>query len=609
MQAPHSQLPLQHTYRGRRWWVLGVLAVAGITLVWRAVDLQVLDKDFLQSEGNARYLRMVSEPAHRGMITDRHGEPLAISTPVESVWANPQELIESRESWPELAKLLGMKKRSLERLLASKNDKEFVYLKRRVSPDLAMRVMALKVPGVALAPEYKRFYPAGEVAAHVVGFTNVDDKGQEGMELVFDDRLKSVAGTSRVIKDRYGRVVENVERVSDPQPGEDIALSIDRRLQYLAFRELKAAVKNNRADSGSVVILDVHTGEILAMVNQPAYNPNNRYQLKSDDLRNRAVTDVFEPGSTIKPFTVAAALETGKFNAHTAVDVRPGTLKVGRKVIRDFRDYGIIDVSTILQKSSNVGASKLALAITPKHLWQTFASVGLGSDSGSGFPGEPSGLLTDYGAWKDIQRTTVSYGYGLSVTALQLARAYAALATDGRPLPASFVPRSLAQADELAAYYEPVLSHKSLLSVQGMLETVVKKQGSGTQGAVPGYRVAGKTGTVKKFGGGGYVEDSFLALFAGIAPASDPRLAMVVIIDEPRGEKYYGGAVAAPVFSKIMAGALRMMDIPPDNLPDNLKLAAHTEQGIQLGRELSQGSSQAFSKTSDRRVAILGGAQ
>jgi len=345
MQTSQSPLSLQHAYRGRRRWVLGVLAVAGLTLIWRAVDLQVLDKAFLQSQGNARFLRLVSEPAHRGMITDRHGEPLAISTPVDSVWANPQELIESRESWRKLEKLLGMKSRSLERLLANKRDKEFVYLKRRVSPDVAARIMALKVPGVALAPEYKRFYPAGEVAAHVVGFTNVDDKGQEGMELVFDDRLKSIAGKSWVIKDRYGRVVENVERVSDPQPGEDIALSIDRRLQYLAYRELKAAVKNNRADSGSVVIVDVHTGEILAMVNQPAYNPNNRYRLKSGDLRNRAVTDVFEPGSTIKPFTVAAALETGKYNAHTAVDVRPGYLKVGRKIIRDFRDYGVIDVS------------------------------------------------------------------------------------------------------------------------------------------------------------------------------------------------------------------------------------------------------------------------
>lgn len=575
----------QQAYRGRRRLVLAVLAMAGGTLLWRAVDLQVLDKDFLQGQGDARYLRVVSEPAHRGMITDRNGEPLAISTPVDSVWANPQELIAARDAWPQLAKVLGIKRNTLERLLAAKRDKEFVYLKRRVAPDLANRVMALKVPGVSLEPEYKRFYPAGEVTAHVVGFTNVDDQGQEGMELVYDQQLKSIAGTKRVIKDRYGLVVENVERISEPQPGKDIALSIDRRLQYLAYRELKAAVKKNRADSGSVVILDVQTGEVLAMVNQPAYNPNNRYQLKSSDLRNRAVTDVFEPGSTIKPFTVAAALETGKFNARTSVDVRPGFMKVGRKTIRDFRDYGVIDVSTIIQKSSNVGASKLALAISPEHLWETFASVGLGTDSGSGFPGEPAGLLTDYGAWRDIQRATVSYGYGLSVTAMQLARAYAALATDGRPLPVSFLTRSKLQAAELAEYYQPVLGAKSLNGVRNMLETVVAKHGTGTRAAVPGYRVAGKTGTVKKSGAGGYVEDSYLALFAGMAPASNPRLAMVVMINEPRGEEYGGGAVAAPVFSKVMAGALRMLDVPPDDLLNH------------------PGSSPT------RRVAMLGGAQ
>ncbi|VAX00431.1 Cell division protein FtsI [Peptidoglycan synthetase], partial [hydrothermal vent metagenome] len=361
------------TYRGRRLLVLAVLSLAGLALVARAVDLQVVRKDFLQGQGDARYSRVVSEPAHRGMITDRLGEPLAISTPVDSVWANPQELILARDSWPQLTKVLGLKRGALERQLAAKRDKEFMYLKRRVAPDLAQKVMALEVPGVALLPEYKRFYPAGEVTAHVVGFTNVDDEGQEGMELVYDARLKSIAGAKRVIKDRIGRVVENVERVSEPQPGEDIVLSIDRRLQYLAYRELKAAVKNNRADAGSVVILDVRTGEVLAMVNQPAYNPNNRSKLKSSHLRNRAVTDVFEPGSTIKPFTVAAALETGRFNSNTVVDVRPGYLKVGRKTIRDFRDYGVIDVSTILQKSSNVGASKLALSITPEHLWQVFA--------------------------------------------------------------------------------------------------------------------------------------------------------------------------------------------------------------------------------------------
>ncbi len=556
----------QFSYRGRRSLVMVVMASASLLLVWRAVDLQVVNKDFLQGQGDSRYLREVVDPAHRGMITDRYGEPLAISTPVDSVWADPQVLVQARESWPRLAKVLGIKKDVLVRLLASRRNKEFVYLKRRVSPDLANKVMALKIPGVALAPEYKRFYPAGEVVAHVVGFANVDDVGQEGMELVYNDRLKGVPGAKRVIKDRFGRIVENVERISEPEPGKDITLSIDRRLQYLAYRELKKAVKGNRADAGSAVILDVRTGEVLAMVNQPAYNPNNRGKLKSDHLRNRAVTDVFEPGSTVKPFTVAAALESGRFKPHTFIDTRPGRFRVGRKTIRDFRDYGVIDVSTVIQKSSNIGASKMALAISPEYLWNAFVSVGLGEVTGSAFPGESAGLLTDYGSWHEIERATVSYGYGLSVTTLQLARAYAALATDGRPMPVSFLRRNTVDAEEMASMYQPVFSSKSLSAVRGMLESVVVKGGTGTRAAVPGYRIAGKTGTVKKSKSGGYTEDSYLSLFAGMAPVSDPRLVMVVVINEPRGEEYGGGAVAAPVFSRVMAGALRMLDVPPDNL-------------------------------------------
>lgn len=556
----------QLNYRGRSNLILVVVASASMLLVWRAVDLQVVNRDFLQGQGDARYLREVVDPAHRGMITDRYGEPLAISTPVDSVWADPQVLAQARESWPRLAKVLGINKDVLVRLLAAKRDKEFVYLKRRVSPDLANKVMALEIPGVALSPEYKRFYPAGEVAAHVVGFANVDDVGQEGMELVYNEHLKGLPGAKRVIKDRFGRIVENVERISEPRPGKNITLSIDRRLQYLAYRELKKAVKGNRADAGSVVILDVHTGEVLAMVNQPAYNPNNRDKLKSDHLRNRAVTDVFEPGSTVKPFTVAAALESGKFKPHTNIDTRPGQFRIGRKTIRDFRDYGVIDVSTVIKKSSNIGASKMALAISPEYLWNSFVSVGLGEVTGSGFPGESAGLLTDYGAWHEIERATVSYGYGLSVTTLQLARAYAALATDGRSKPVSFLRRSKAEAKEMASLYEPVFSHKSLAAVRTMLESAVVKGGTGIKAAVPGYRIAGKTGTAKKSASGGYLEDSYVSLFAGMAPVSNPRLVMVVVINEPRGEKYGGGAVAAPVFSRVMAGALRMLDVPPDNL-------------------------------------------
>lgn len=561
-----SRTSTQNHYSGRRNLVLAVLASVGLLLVLRAVDLQVVRKDFLQDQGDARYLRVVSDPAHRGMITDRYGEPLAISTPVDSVWADPQELIKARDKWPRLAKTLGIRRDVMKRMLASRRNKEFVYLKRHVSPDVAASVMALEIPGVALAQEYKRFYPAGEVAAHVVGFANIDDVGQEGIELVFNERLKGEPGAKRVIKDRYGRIVEHVERVAEPQPGENIALSIDRRLQYLAYRELKKAVKGNRADAGSVVILDARNGEVLAMVNQPAYNPNNRGELKSEHMRNRAITDVFEPGSTIKPFTVAAALESGRFQSGTAIDTSPGQFRVGRKTIRDFRDYGVIDVSTVIQKSSNVGASKMALAISPEYLWNAFVGVGLGAVTGSGFPGESDGLLTDYGAWRDIERATVSYGYGLSVTTLQLARAYAALATDGRSLPVSFLRRDMDEVNELASMYEPVFGANSLRAVRRMLESVVSEGGTGTQAAVSGYRVAGKTGTVRKSGAGGYVEDSYLSLFAGMAPASDPQLVMVVMVNEPRGEEYGGGAVAAPVFSNVMAGALRMLDIPPDNL-------------------------------------------
>lgn len=556
----------QYHFTGRRKLVLVALVGVSLLLVLRAVDLQVVHKDFLQGQGDARYLREVSDPAHRGMITDRNGEPLAISTPVDSVWADPQELVNARDQWPRLAKALGISRDALKRMLASKRDKEFVYLKRHVAPDLAKRVMSLEIPGVALSQEYKRFYPAGEVAAHVVGFANIDDVGQEGIELVFDDRLKGKPGIKRVIKDRFGRIVENVERVSEPQPGGNITLSMDRRLQYLAYRELKKAVKGNRADSGSLVILDAHTDEVLAMVNQPSYNPNNRENLKTSHMRNRAITDVFEPGSTIKPFTIAAALESGRFSPHTAIDTHPGKLRIGRKTIHDFRDYGVIDVATVIQKSSNVGASKMALTISPEYLWNAFVSVGLGQDTGSGFPGESAGLLTDYGTWRDIERATVSYGYGLSVTTLQLARAYAALATNGRSLPVSFLPRDPGNVKDLASIYEPVFSQKSLRAVRRMLESVVVKGGTGTKAAVSGYRIAGKTGTVRKSGSGGYVEDSYLALFAGMAPASNPQLVMVVVINEPRGEEYYGGTVAAPVFANVMAGALRMLDIPPDNL-------------------------------------------
>ncbi len=554
---PH-QLP-----SGRFRVVLGGLVVALCALLWRAVDLHVVDREFLQQQGDARYLRVVSIPAHRGMITDRHGEPLAISTPVDSVWANPQELAEARSRWPELAKTLELGKTQLAETVDRRLDREFVYLRRRVEPELGERTMALGIPGVSLQREYRRYYPTGEVTAHVIGFTDVDDRGQEGIELLFNDDLSGIAGSKRVIKDRLGRIIENVEGISDPRPGQTVALSIDRRLQYLAYRELKAAVQRHQATGGSAVMLDVRTGEVLAMVNQPAYNPNNRRDLSSRRYRNRAVTDVFEPGSTIKPFTVAAALESGRFKPDTPIDTNPGTLRLAGFTIRDFRNYGLIDVTTVIQKSSNVGASRIALTLEPRTLWDTFTKVGFGVPTGSGFPGEVPGQLRPFQQWREVDRAALSYGYGLSATALQLTHAYSAIAGDGVLRPVRF---TRYQGDALPEG-EAVMARRTAEAVRTMLEGVVQSGGTGTAAKVPGYRVAGKTGTVRKADSGGYSEDRYLALFAGMAPASRPRLALVVVVDEPKAGQYYGGEVAAPVFARVMEGALRLLDVPPDDVP------------------------------------------
>ena len=540
--------------------VLAILGVFAALLVWRAIDIQVLHREFLQEQGDARHLRVVAMPAHRGMIADRNGEPLAISTPVDSVWVSPREFLAARAQWPRLMRLLHLDAAVLQRHLARRADREFIYLKRAVSPELAQQVMALGVPGVSLQREYRRYYPAGEVAAHVLGFTNVDDRGQEGIELAYEDWLRGVPGSKRVIKDRLGRVVENVEGVSEPVPGKDLMLSIDRRLQYLAYRELKAAIQSNGARAGSVVMLDVNTGEVLAMANYPSFNSNNRVRLRGDVYRNRAVTDVFEPGSTIKPFTIAAALEVGKYQPHTIIDTTPGFYKVGRHVVRDIHNYGVIDVSTVMQKSSNIGATKMALAIEPQQLWSFFSRVGFGLSTHSGFPGEMAGLLSDYKGWREVDRATLAYGYGLSVTPLQLAQAYRVLADDGRLKPISFVRTDAAPSSE------QVMRPAIAAQVRAMMETVVNQGGTGIAADVLGYRVGGKTGTVHKSEMGGYAENRYLALFAGLAPVSRPRLVMVVMIDEPAGNEYYGGQIAAPVFGKIMAGALRLLDIAPDDV-------------------------------------------
>ncbi len=546
----------------RRWFILGLLVCGAVGLVWRSVYLQWVNQDFLQNQGDARHLRVVELAANRGVIMDRNNEPLAISTPVDSVWVNPKLFLASAGSSDValLAKSLEMKPEELSQKIGLRADREFVYVKRRVAPELAERVARLGLAGVSLQREYRRYYPMAEVAGHVVGFTSVDDEGQEGIELAFDEQLRGTRGAKRVLRDSLGNVVETVESISEPQPGQDLVLSIDRRIQYLAYRELKAAVQTHRAKSASAVILDVQTGEVLAMVNQPSFNPNNRASYDTSHNRNRAVTDLFEPGSTIKSFTVAAALEAGKITPSTVIDTAPGYMRVGRNTIRDAVNYGTIDISTVLQKSSNIGASKIAFEITPEQLWKTFSNVGFGVASGSRFPGEASGVIGDYWRWKQIQQASHSYGYGMSVTALQLARAYGVLAADGVLRPVSFV-----KVDE-APVGQQVMPAAVAREVRTMLESVVADAGTGKRARVTGYHVAGKTGTIHRSISGGYADDRFSALFAGIAPATKPRLAMVVVVHEPTGNEYHGGSVAAPVFARVMSGALRLLNVAPDDL-------------------------------------------
>ncbi len=551
---------------GRRWFLLALLLLVATGLIWRAVYLQWIDRDFLQNQGDARHLRIVELAANRGVIFDRNHEPLAISTPVESVWVNPKVFLANagQDEIAELAKLLTMNTQTLKQRIAERmtrrSGREFVYLRRHVSPALAVRVKRLGVAGVALQREYRRYYPMAEVMGHVVGFSNVDNVGQEGIELAFDNRLRAVKGAKRVLKDSLGNVVESVESISEAHPGEDIVLSIDRRIQYLAYRELKAVAQAQRARSASAVILDTQSGEVLAMVNQPGFNPNDRASLDADHYRNRAVTDVFEPGSTMKPFAVAAAMEVGKLKVDSLIDTSPGRYRVGNHTIRDAMNYGEIDITTVLKKSSNVGATKIALSITPEQLWKVFDRVGFGVDSGSRFPGEADGLIGDYWRWNDAQQAARSYGYGMSVTALQLARAYSVLANDGVMKPVSFL------KIDAEPKGEQVMSARVASQVRTMLESVVAEGGTGRLAHVQGYRIAGKTGTVHKTAASGYAQDRYSALFAGIAPASNPRLAMVVVIHDPQGEDYHGGRVAAPLFSKVMAGALRLLNIPPDDL-------------------------------------------
>jgi len=541
--------------------VLTLFAVVASILVARAVQLQVLDKDFLNQQADTRHLRTEKISAHRGTITDRYGEPLAISTPVDSIWANPKELAPAVDSVPQLARILELDSQLLMRRIARSMDKEFLYLKRHLSPRKAQEVLALNLPGVNVQREYRRYYPAGEVAGHLVGFTNIDDEGQEGLELEFNHWLAGESGAKRVLKDRLGRSVENVESIRPSHHGKELRTSIDLRIQYLAYRTLKTAIKAQAAESGSIVILDVKTGEVLAMVNQPTYNPNDRSQYSAERYRNRAITDIFEPGSSIKPLIVAAALESGQYHSGSVIDTDPGYVVVGAKTIPDSRNLGRISLTTILAKSSNVGITKLAMTLQPDQLWNTMTRFGLGSLTSSGFPGESAGLLTHYNHWRPISQATLAYGYGVSVTPLQLVKAYAVLGNDGNLRPVSLV------AIDQPAEGQQILTEDSAIAVRRMLEAVVRPGGTGTKAAVTGYRIAGKTGTAWKFAAGGYSHDKYISIFAGLAPASDPRLAAVVVIDEPGGELYYGSDVAAPVFADVMSESLRLLAVAPDALP------------------------------------------
>lgn len=529
-----------------------------LLLAARAVYLQALNSDFLQSQGNARHSRLVKDNSHRGMILDRNGSPLAVSTPVDSVWAHPPTLAEERRKWPRFAALLGMNTRDIAQLLSKQNGREFMYLKRHVPPQLAERVMALNVPGVELMREYRRYYPLGSVAGHVVGFTNVDDQGQEGIELTYDSSLRAIPGAKRLLRDLQGNAVEVAESVVLPKPGKDLVLSIDRRIQYLAYRELKAAVTEHHAHAGSAIVLDAHTGEVLALVNEPDFNPNNRTGLRSNTFRNRAVTDLYEPGSTLKPFTIACALESGKFSPGTIIDTTPGILQVGDRTIRDVHNYGVLTVAGVIEKSSNVGASKIALALNKKSMWEMLRHVGFGQPTGAQLPGEVPGLMNPPSSWIPVEQASISYGYGISVTPLQLARAYLALANDGEALPLTL------QLSQTVPTGERVMSVTTAHRIQAMLELAVSDAGTGKAAQVADYRVAGKTGTVRKITVNGYSEEKYVAWFAGFAPASSPRLVMVVTVDEPTRGGYYGGEIAAPVFGRVMTGALRLLDVPPD---------------------------------------------
>lgn len=528
-------------------------------LIWRMYDLTIMDRQFLLGQGDARSLRFIDVPAYRGMIIDREGAPLAVSTPVQSVWINPKTFSPDRAQLSKLVQLLGISSAQLSKRVTDAQEREFVYLQRQLPPMLAKKIEALKIPGVNFQEEFKRYYPEGESTAQLIGFTNVDDNGIEGLELAYQHWLMGVSGKKRVVRDRLGRVIEELGVVKEPRPGNLLQLSIDRRIQFFAYHELQNTVLNFKAKSGSVVVLDAKNGEVLAVANYPSFNPNARARYKLDSYRNKALTDTFEPGSVMKPFSIASALESGRFTPKTIIDTQPSWMMVHGHMIRDIHNYGVLDVVGVLQRSSNVGVSKMVLASPPEQLIGLLMRCGIGQRTESGYPGEGEGSIVKVTHANPFVLATLAFGYGMSVTSLQLAKSYLIFANQGRLLPVSLL-RSNKPVEGVQ-----VLDAKTANDVLAMMDAVVNgAEGTGKSAQVPGYRVAGKTGTARIAGKKGYEAHRHIASFAGIAPVSNPKLVVVVVIHEPTRNGYYAAAVAAPLFSKVMGAALRILDIPPD---------------------------------------------
>lgn len=559
MSATRTETVLTGITRWRFALVLVLFAVLLAVVGGRLIMLHTVDQPFLFEQGERRTVRTEVQPAVRGAITDRFGKPLAVSTPVVNIWVNPQQ-VQAQQLNPVL-KELGLNAELTKRIeRAAKEGRSFVYLKRQVEPEVAQAALAHRVLGVYGEDDFRRFYPAAEVMAHTVGIVNIDGRGQEGLELAYDAHLQGKPGSRQVVKDLYGNVIKQLQVKAVPEAGGDLKLTLDLRLQYLAYRELKAAVTQHQATSGSAVLLDAKNGEVLAMVSQPSYNPNNRAQLRAELMRNRAVADLIEPGSTIKPFTVAAALASGKYRPTTEINTTPGFMRVKNKTIRDLRDYGVLDITGVITKSSNIGVTKLAHDLGAENLWQFFTKAGIGQASVLGFPGEAIAQMPYPEQMDSLRLATVSYGYGLAMSPLHLAYAYTNFTQKGCHEPLRLVMESAA-----STACQPVMPAGIADQMLTMLETVTERGGSGTRARVHGYRVGGKTGTAHKVGRSGYEDSAYIAVFAGVAPISDPDLVLVVVVDEPKGREYYGGEVAAPVFSRIMEQALRLRQRAPDS--------------------------------------------